>query len=414
MDKNKLNSLRKNTSPTFCMAKFHEATIWLYSSKIASCHHTPLLPTGNSIINFYNTREKRQQQDMMINGSKPAECNYCWKLEEQDLTSDRELKSLHFRSHLPAETYFDKTHDFKPKALELAFQNTCNLACAYCSPSFSTEWINDIKKHGVYENVSTDIKRHYARGVDNNVPVDLDMFWQWFDHVSNDLESIRITGGEPLLHEETFKTFEKMLGLNPDIECVIHTNLCQKPVVIQRFIDSVNKLKNIRINVSNESAGDVAEFIRDGMVYSEWLENVRKLVTNTKARVSISTTITALSLIGLDDLYKDIIKLRKKNKVKLPYIAINFATYPAFQSLACLSNEERIFYLDKYTKLFKEIKGGLLDNEKTIYHRLLSMLDPALTSSNFNELRKDADIFFSQYMHRRNKNIDITKMLGIK
>jgi hypothetical protein len=42
------------------------------------------------------------------------------------------------------------------------------------------------------------------------------------------------------------------------------------------------------------------------------------------------------------------------------------------------------------------------------------MLDPALTSSNFNELRKDADIFFSQYMHRRNKNIDITKMLGIK
>jgi organic radical activating enzyme len=414
MDKNKLNSLRKNTSPTFCMAKFHEATIWLYSSKIASCHHTPLLPTGNSIINFYNTREKRQQQDMMINGLKPAECNYCWKLEEQDLTSDRELKSLHFRSHLPAETYFDKTHDFKPKALELAFQNTCNLACAYCSPSFSTEWINDIKKHGVYENVSTDIKRHYARGVDNNVPVDLDMFWQWFDQVSNDLESIRITGGEPLLHEETFKTFEKMLGLNPDIECVIHTNLCQKPVVIQRFIDSVNKLKNIRINISNESAGDVAEFIRDGMVYSEWLENVRKLVTNTKARVSISTTITALSLIGLDDLYKDIIKLRKENKVKLPYIAINFATYPAFQSLACLSKEERIFYLDKYTKLFKEIKGSLLDNEKTIYHRLLSMLDPALTSSNFNELRKDADIFFSQYMHRRNKNIDITKMLGIK
>ena len=414
MDKNKLNSLRKNTSPTFCMAKFHEATIWLYSSKIASCHHTPLVPTGNSIINFYNTRENRQQQDMMINGLKPAECNYCWKLEEQDLTSDRELKSLHFRSHLPAETYFDKTHDFKPKALELAFQNTCNLACAYCSPSFSTEWINDIKKHGVYENVSTDIKRHYARDVDNNVPVDLDMFWQWFDQVSNDLESIRITGGEPLLHEETFKTFEKMLGLNSDIECVIHTNLCQKPVVIQRFIDSVNKLKNIRINISNESAGDVAEFIRDGMVYSEWLENVRKLVTNTKARVSISTTITALSLIGLDDLYKDIIKLRKENKVKLPYIAINFATYPAFQSLACLSKEERIFYLDKYTKLFKEIKGSLLDNEKTLYHRLLSMLDPALTSSNFNELRKDADIFFSQYMHRRNKNIDITKMLGIK
>lgn len=414
MDLTDLTALKTATSPTFCMAKFHEATIWLYSSKIASCHHTPLYSTGTTPITFYNTEGKRIQQKSMLAGEKPTDCNYCWKLEEQGLTSDRELKSLHFKEHLPSNTYFDPNYDFKPKALELAFQNTCNLACAYCSPSFSTEWINDIKQNGMYENLGTDIKRHYARGVDNNTPVDLDMFWEWFDDISNSLESIRITGGEPLLHEETFKTFEKMLAVNPNVECVIHTNLCQKPVIIQRFIDSINKLKNVRINISNESSGEIAEFIRDGMIYSEWLENVKRLATESKANLSISTTITSLSLIGLDDLYRDIIQLRKENNIKNLYISINFATYPVFQSLSSLSKEERIFYLDKYTQLFKEIKHDLLNIEKQIYPRLLSMLDPKLTNENYSSLKNDFEIFFSQYIIRRNKSIDITKLLGKK
>lgn len=409
-----LSHLKENISDTFCMAKFHEATIWLYSSKIASCHHTPLFPTGESVINFYNNHAKRQQQNEMLLGGKPKECNYCWKLEDQGLTSDRELKSLGFKSHLKPEEYLDRNFNFKPKALELAFQNTCNLACAYCSPSFSTEWINDIKKFGMYENINSDIKRHYSRGVDHNVPVDMGMFWDWFDSISSELESIRITGGEPLLHEETFQTFEKVLSVNPEIECVIHTNLCQKPLVIDRFIKSIQNLTNVRINVSNESAGEVAEFIRDGMKYDEWLFNVARLSTETNASISISTTLTSLALVGLDQLYFDIIDLRKKHNIQKPYISINFATYPVFQSFCCLSAEDRKFYQNKYTDLFYNIENDLLPTEKSIVPRLISMLDPKLTDSNFQQYRDDSKNFFSQYTKRRNKFRDLSLDIGIR
>jgi hypothetical protein len=410
MKKDQLLKLKTQTSPTFCMAKFHEATIWLYNSKIASCHHTPLFPTGENKINFYNNSAKREQQDKMLNGEKPTECNYCWKLEENGLVSDRELKSLVFKNHLLSEEYLDRNYNFKPKSLELAFQNTCNLACAYCSPTFSTEWINDIKNYGMYQNISTDIKRHYSRGIDNNVPVDMDMFWEWFDDISSELESIRITGGEPLLHEETFKTFEKILKVNPNVECVIHTNLCQKPKIISRFIESIKKLKNVRINVSNESSGDVAEFIRDGMIYDEWISNLDRLINETNFVVSISTTITALSLIGLDGLYKDIILLRKKRQY--PYISINFATYPVFQSLSCLSIEDRIFYLEKYKDLFSKIKNQLTKNEIDSFHRLISMLDPKLVDLNYEKYKEDSKNFFSQYVQRRNKKIDYSLFVG--
>ena len=407
MNKTELDSIKNKTSTTMCLAKFHEATIWLYSSKISSCHHTPMIVTGETMLTFFNPLGKRQQQDSMLNGDKPSECNYCWKLEEQGVTSDRELKSLGFKKHLTTDNYVDRSFNFKPKALELAFQNTCNLACSYCSPSFSTEWENDIKRNGNYIDLTTDKKLHYQRGIDNNIPVDMNLFWSWFDESADELESIRITGGEPLLHEDTFKTFEKILQINPNIECVIHTNLCQKPVIIDRFIKSINKLNNVRINVSNESAGDVAEFIRDGMVYSEWLHNVKRISDETNATISISTTITALALIGLDQLYKDIIDIPRR-----PYISINFATYPEFQSLACLTADERHFYLNKYVKFFKSIENKLLEIEMPTIPRILNMLDPKLTHENNKEYRVDSDIFFKQYCHRRNKSVNVAMEIG--
>jgi len=414
MEKIQYQKLKDQISDTFCLAKFHEATIWLYSSKIASCHHTPLFSTGETILTFYNNDAKRSQQKQMLSGMKPSECNYCWKLEEQGLVSDRELKSLNFKDHLSPDLYLDENYNFKPKALELAFQNTCNLACAYCSPSFSTEWINDIKKHGMYQNIGTDIKRHYSRGIDNNVPIDMNMFWRWFDGVINNLESIRITGGEPLLHEETFQTFEKVMKINPGVECVVHTNLCQKPTVIDRFISSIQKLTNVRINISNESAGDIAEYIRDGMNYKEWLDNVRLLATQSKANTSISTTITAIALIGLDQLYKDIIEMRKKYNLKSPYISINIATYPVFQSLSCLSQTDRLFYFKKYSSLFESIQHDLLDVEKEAFIRLIKMLDVSLTDPVHEKYRNDSDNFFSQYTLRRGKKIDFSKFIGLK
>lgn len=407
MNKEELDNIKNKTSPTMCLAKFHEATIWLYASKLSSCHHTPMVATGETALTFFNPLKKRQQQDSMLSGNKPAECNYCWKLEDQKITSDRELKSLGFKKYLTTENYLDRSFNFKPKALELAFQNTCNLACSYCSPSFSTEWENDIKRNGNYQGLTTDKKLHYQRGIDDNIPVDMNLFWSWFDVSADELESIRITGGEPLLHEDTFKTFEKILQINPNIECVIHTNLCQKPLVIDRFIKSVNKLNNVRINISNESAGDVAEFIRDGMLYNEWLHNVKRISTETTATISISTTITALALIGLDQLYKDIIDISRR-----PYISINFATYPEFQSLSCLSYDERQFYLDKYVKFFKSIEHELLEIELPTIPRILNMLDPKLTHKDNKDYRTDSDIFFKQYCQRRNKSVNIATEIG--
>lgn len=405
-----LSELKNSTSQTLCLAKFHEATIWLYSGKIASCHHTPLVPVGDSVVTFFNPTDKRNQQASMISGNKPNECSYCWKLEEKDLVSDRYKKSIGFKSALTAQEYLDPSYNFKPKALELSFQNLCNLACSYCSADYSSKWADDLTKNGNYTEITTDKRLHYQRGVDKHTPVDMTMFWEWFNDVASEIESIRITGGEPLLHEETFKVFEIMQSINPDIEFVVHTNLCQKPTVINRFVDKISKFNKVRLNISNESAGEVAEFIRDGMDYNEWLTNL-KVLANSNANLSISTTITALALTRLDQMYLDIIQLRA-DTVQKPYIAVNFATYPEFQSITCLTKDEMKFYYDKYNVFFESVKDKLLDIEKPHVTRMLTMLQ-TVEDINQKELRKDSDRFFEQYSQRRNK-VNLANTIGLK
>lgn len=417
MDKKTLFKIRNETSPTFCLAKFHEASIWIYSGKIASCHYTPFVQVGNTVETFYNPEEKRQQQKEMLSGGQPKACDSCWRYENLGLTSDRTRKSLGFSSHLLANNYKDPNYIFKPKALELAFQNTCNLACSYCSPQFSTKWINDIRNNGVYQDITSDDRKHYQKDlieIESMInPPNLKLFWEWFNTVADGLESIRVSGGEPLMHEEVFQLFDLMTRINPNVECVIHSNLCQKPIVMERFFEKIKGLKNLRMNISNESAGEVAEFIREGMDYKEWLHNVESLGNSTIKSYSISTTVSAIALQALDQMYLDIIDIRSRTKVK-PYISINMVDKPEFQGFACLTKEERNFYIKKYNSFFDSIKNQLLPIEIEHCERLIKFLDNGFIRDNQKEMRKDSDIFFEQYTKRRNKLVNFAKFIGLK
>lgn len=417
MELNKLIKIRNETSPTFCLAKFHEASIWVYSGKIASCHYTPFLQVGDTIDTFYNPAEKREQQKRMLAGEQPPACDSCWRYENLGLTSDRTRKSLSFTEHLKAEDYKNPNYIFKPKALELAFNNTCNLACSYCSPQFSTSWINDIRVNGVYTGIKTDDRRHYQKDMaeleEMIKPPHMELFWSWFETVMEGLESIRVSGGEPLMHEEVFRLFAMMTRINPNIETVIHSNLCQKPVVMDRFFEKIKGLNNLRMNISNESAGETAEFIREGMIYSEWLTNIERLGNSTVKEFSISTTVSAIALQSLDQMYRDIIDIRNRTKIK-PYISINMVDKPEFQGFACLTRSERDFYINKYQKFYDSIKDDLLPIELEHCNRLIKFLDEGFIRENQPELRKDSDMFFEQYTVRRNKPDNLAKYIGVK
>jgi hypothetical protein len=176
-------------------------------------------------------------------------------------------------------------------------------------------------------------------------------------------------------------------------------------------LEKAKKLTNLRVNVSNESAGPVAEFIREGMVYDEWLHNM-ELLCNSNVRVAtVSTTCSAISLQALDKMYLDIIAMRKRTRVKPP-ITINMVDKPDFQGFGCLSRADREFYIKKYTDFYASIKDDLLPFEVEYTERLIKMLDAGLIKDNQEALRKDSDTFFEQYTQRRNKPVNFAQFIG--
>ena len=74
-------------SSCFCAAKWYNASLHLGHGYTNSCH-LPLphpidleeIKTNPSAL--HNTKLKKEARKMMLQGIRPAECSYCWKVEE--------------------------------------------------------------------------------------------------------------------------------------------------------------------------------------------------------------------------------------------------------------------------------------------------------------------------------------------
>jgi hypothetical protein len=87
-------------------------------------------------------------------GERPGGCEYCWKIEDmgKSFISDRVYKSKIYTSEELKNAYATPhDEDVDLITLEIAFDRTCNFACSYCNPAFSTTWVKDIKNNGAYK-----------------------------------------------------------------------------------------------------------------------------------------------------------------------------------------------------------------------------------------------------------------------
>ena len=74
-------------SPSLCMAKWYNATIWLGSGMTTSCHHPPAHKIDIDEIKLnpsaiHNTQQKKDDRNKMLYGDRPRGCQYCWKIED--------------------------------------------------------------------------------------------------------------------------------------------------------------------------------------------------------------------------------------------------------------------------------------------------------------------------------------------
>jgi len=416
-------------SPSFCAAKWYNATIWLGSGQTTSCHHPPAHAIDSAAVKtnpaaLHNTKQKKIDRLMMQNGERPPGCEYCWKIEDMGVNavSDRVYKSkiypieaLHDIHRTPASA------DVALRTLEIAFDRTCQFACSYCNPAFSTTWVNDIKRNGPYTNLVSDGRNHFTHTHDasqlysygeSNPYVDAFFDW-WETDLHRSLQELRITGGEPLMSGHTWKLID-WFARNPNrssTRLAINSNLGPE-VDVTRLLVATQGM-DVEIYTSMEATGAQAEYIRDGLNYKQWQHNVTQLLDAGRT-VHFMATINALCLESLPDHLNYLMSLKERYSRDRVNFTLNILRFPSFQSALVLDPDDRTRFKLLLQSWLNEHRDSKHLHEHEINHtqRLIDYLDIVKTphSDTFDmpKLLNDFKHFYEQYDLRRKKNLKET------
>ena len=206
-----------------------------------------------------DTPNEQIKADMLLN-AKPDNCKYCYSLEgdktNRNIISSRiyYLKEL---KNVPKSIYDQNT--FSLKHVDLRWQNSCNFACVYCNPTFSSSWEKEL-------------------GVQIDRPSN-EMLQMTKDYIlanASSIENVYLAGGEPLLMKENEEFLELLLKVNPTVSLRVNTNLSKTKT---NMFNLLKQFKNVHWTISVESVEKEFEYMRYGGNWDNFLSNLTELLT---------------------------------------------------------------------------------------------------------------------------------------
>ena len=418
-------------SKSFCGAKWYNATIWLGSGQTTSCHHP--LPHAIDVkeIAFnpkaiHNTVEKKIERLAMQTGNRPKGCEYCWKIEDigRDNISDRVYKTVIYDDKDLEDAYrLDHRKDVDLQTLEIAFDRTCQFACSYCNPAFSSTWVKDIRTNGPYTDLISDGRNHFTHPHDSSqlyrfgeVNPYVEAFFKWWEtDLHRTLKELRLTGGEPLMSGDTFKLLDWFKTHDTDMKFAMNSNLGVKTELIDRLIDASHSIRHFHLYTSNESVGEQSEYIRDGLVWDDWTKNVELVLRDGNLEgFHMMCTINALSLDTLTTLLDQCLEWKDLCGRDYPTFSLNILRFPSFQSPLVLPDNLRTHFKIRLQDWYdSNLANTLLHQfELNQLQRLIDYLDvvktPHTGAATQSVLQQDFKNFYQQYDQRRGKNFTKT------
>ncbi len=435
--RNQLNEI----SPSFCAAKWNQTTLHLQTGHTHSCHHPqthkiPLNEIANNPSALHNTSYKKLQRKKMLEGERPSECDYCWRIEDTgpDSLSDRTYKSVESwaRPYIPAIKDLPWDADVVPTYLEVSFSSVCNFKCSYCSPQVSTKWMEEIERYGPYP-TSTHFGNISHFKNTNAMPIPhkdenpyVDAFWKWWPEVYTKLVHFRITGGEPLMTKDTFKVLDYVIeNPNPDLHLSVNSNMGVPDALLDKFIEKIKiivnekKVKHFKIFTSCDAYGAQAEYIRHGLDYNKWLSNIRKVLTEVPGvTFAIMSTYNLLSIFSYKEFLADVLSIKHDfsdhtSAQSAIILDTPYLRFPEHQSIFNMPASMVPLIYDQVTMMYQNLQNAdwyetanrgfykwEADKFKRVYELVMNQKDPLVVSTN----QKDFIKFVDEHDARRGTN----------
>jgi organic radical activating enzyme len=367
-------------SDFFCPAKWNELFLYLNHGTSNSCHHPIPHAIPEQLLNdpyvLHNTPHKLKMQQLMLDGHRPQECHMCWHVEDinEHVVSDRIIKSQYWQDDIKGLKL--DTH-YVPKFIEVVFDNYCNLTCSYCDSGQSSSWAARIHQQPLH--LETDHRNLYSK-IHITPGTTKENYFQawmtWWKEIAGQVEILKISGGEPLL-SKNFWTFIDSVSPVTNLGISINTNFSIDQKLVKQFIQKTQQFNQVSVSVSLDATGPIAEYARQGLDYSQLLDNLHFYCNNTTSnyRLTLQSTTSILNIWGLLDKFNLVINFRKRYPDRTINIYNTIVRFPECQSINLLPMDIKQQLVNDITLWLDNNHANLLDNEISYLKKIVDYLD---------------------------------------
>lgn len=228
----------------------------------------------------------------MRRGMWPAECAACMEKEAHGLGSYRQW--VNGRNISLLTVLQEDARSVQPRLVnfDLRLGNTCNFRCRSCSAHYSSAWRDD--HLAIYGTSHGQPKKLIAEDA-------LSVKLSAIERVFSQLEEINFAGGEPLLLQQHYLILEKLIAAQrTSVTLAYTTNLSVLRFRRWEILELWKKFSHLYVNLSIDGSGAQGEYIRDGLNWCQWLENVSRLQLQVPhAIINVHFVVSLFNILDL-------------------------------------------------------------------------------------------------------------------
>lgn len=308
-------------SKVFCDKPFNHNYIHTNGKMRLCCTTIQDIPTDNgynlfdaskhTIDDYWNSNRMKEIRRKMIAGEKIRDCERCYRQEEQGAESLRNTDGM---EDFITNTQPDGTFERQATTMQVQMGNICNLKCKMCSQMYShmhgletrdigkqdPEWLHWVREQGANVNNWTNelgIKQEWYKNKEIKSKI--------FKHISENIKSLNVIGGEPTLIPEFYEMFDycDKQGTLGDKKVTIVTNLTTTNPKLTAWLP---KLESWTIWASVDGVGERTEYIRYPSNWNKVLESLEfyRNLQGQNGNITLSPAVQLLNIDQLDDIIK--------------------------------------------------------------------------------------------------------------
>ncbi len=300
-----------------------------------------------NIKDIMHGKENIELKESMLKDGMPFNCSGC-HLQEKNRSNLSSISSrLYYLKELGTTidlNFYDNAENFSLKHIDLRWTNSCNQACVYCDPQYSSKWAKEL---GVKVKSDVESRQEVRDFV--------------FENIAG-LKNVYLAGGEPMLMKQNYDFLKLLKEKNPDCSIRVNTNLSTTGTGIFELLCS---FKNVHWTVSVETTEDEYEYVRH---HGSWKDFVANLDIIRKLDHKISFNMLHF-ILNYDSIFECVDYFKSKGFHDNSFV-IGPLYEPAYYNLLNLPEHMIDRVKEKLKKKLQENPQGYLKNsyENLLYY----------------------------------------------